>query len=117
MEFHKKARKLIELRIKTLLDSFDFENRRETNPNECPCYIENKPCHDIPRKRLNCFLCYCSEYDLSKEEGGCNLGNPQGKGKWFERADCSKIWDCSDCDIPHNKSVAEKYLKKVFGLN
>ena len=116
MTFHKEAKALIELRIKTLLDSFDFENRRKTNPNECPCYIKDKPCHDIPRERLNCFLCYCPEYGRSKKEGGCNLRNPQEKGKWLKKVDGSKIWDCSDCTFPHDKAVAEKYLKKIFGI-
>ena len=118
MDPHNKARKLIEARIRNLVGEFDFNKRKEKFPNECPCYLENKPCHDIPEENLNCFLCYCPEYNLDLKSGGCKLGNPQGKGKWFHHDSLpeGRIWDCSDCNYPHNREVAEKYFKKMFGV-
>ena len=155
MDTREKAKRLIEARIRNLLNEFDFDKRKIKSPNECPCYLQNKPCHNIPEEDLNCFLCYCPEYntenflfsvsqpqesrilgaqkifhrfsaspetqglrDINSEEGRCNLGNPQGKGKWFyhEALPHGRIWDCCDCSYPHDKEVAEKYLKKMFGL-
>ncbi|MFA4953359.1 MAG: cysteine-rich small domain-containing protein [Candidatus Pacearchaeota archaeon] len=136
MDTRDKAKKLIELRIRNLVGEFDFDRRKKEFPNECPCYTENrkfsvsfktgnfedkenKRCHDIPENELNCFLCYCPEYNLNLEFGGCKIGNPQEKGKWFyhEALPRGKIWDCSDCGYPHDKKVAEKYLRKMFGLD
>ena len=137
MDTREKAKKLIEARIKNLLNEFDFAERKEKFQNKCPCYLENKPCHEIPEDKLNCFLCYCPEYntenkkfsvsqtprtqgvrDTRIEIGGCNLGNPQGKGKWFhhEALPEGRIWDCSDCSYPHDKKVAEEYFKKIFNV-
>jgi len=117
MEPMEKAKALIEGRIQTLVDGFDFDKRKKDCPNECPCYGENKPCHKMVD--LNCFLCYCPEYDLNKSEGGCKLGNPQGKGKWFVHAALpeGKIWDCSDCTHPHEKEVAKTYFRKMFNID
>lgn len=105
-----KTKEFIEQHIKRILDEFDFENRKEKNKFECPCYRGEK-CHEI--EDLNCFLCYCPEYDNSLEEGGCRINNP--KGKFFEK-DGTKIWDCSDCEHPHKRETAEKYLRKLFGV-
>ena len=118
MDTRERAKRLIEARIRNLLNEFDFDKRKIKFPTECPCYMQNKPCHNISEGYLNCFLCYCPEYNLNLEFGGCNLGNPQGKGKWFyhEALPHEKIWDCCDCSYPHDKEVAEKYLKKMFGL-
>ena len=118
MDIREKAKRLIEQRIKALLGEFDFEIRKEKFPNECPCYKENKSCHDISGEKLNCFLCYCPEYNIDSGIGGCKLGNPNWKGKWFyhEALPEGKIWDCCGCNYPHDKKIAEKYLKKIFGV-
>ena len=118
MNTREKARKLIEARIGKLINEFDFVERKEKFPNECPCYFENKPCHEIPKENLNCFLCYCPEYKIDVEIGGCGLGNPKGKGKWFyhEALPQGKIWDCCDCSYPHDKKIAEEYFRRMFGI-
>ena len=118
MDTREKAKKLIEARIGKLLGEFDFHKRKEKFPEECPCYRENKPCHEIPEKELNCFLCYCPEYKTDSEIGGCNIGNLQGKGKLFyhEALPQGKIWDCCGCSYPHNKKVAEDYFRKMFRI-
>ncbi len=108
---HENARELIERRIKTILDEWDYEKRKIAKPDECPCYSSGK-CHAI--SDLNCFFCFCPNYDLCVEEGGCNLGNPLGKGKWFIRQDGTKIWDCSDCEYPHKRENVEKMLRENF---
>jgi Zn-finger protein len=107
------TKKFIEQHIKKIIDEFDFENRKEKFPDECPCYT-GKKCHNI--HGLNCFLCFCPEYDNSKTEGGCKINS--SKGKWLvnEKLPAGKIWDCSDCDYPHKKETAEKYLKNIFNI-
>ena len=115
MKISDNAKKLIELRIHRILDDFDFRKRKETHPLECPCYTSNG-CHDSGN--LNCFLCYCPEYNHNILGGGCKIGNPQGKGKWLFNSHLpeGKIWDCSDCTYPHSKEIAERYLKKMFNI-
>ena len=109
------TREAIEQHIQKIIKEFNFVNRKNKHPHDCPCYI-GKPCHNIPPEKLNCFLCYCPEYKSELEEGGCKINNPNGKWLFNEKLPKGKIWDCSDCDYPHRKEVVEKYLKKMFGL-
>ncbi len=102
---HAQAKKFIEKRINQLIKDYDFEKRKKTNPDECVCYEQNKKCHNL--EELNCFFCYCPNYDTSVKEGGCKINSP--KGKYIDNHE-GKIWDCSDCDIMHNKENIRKYL-------
>jgi Zn-finger protein len=108
------TKRCIKERIKIILNEFDYKNRKEKHPEECPCYGGN-PCHDM--EDLNCFLCYCPWYNLEVSEGGCKLNNPLEKGQWFERKGhyiSDRIWDCSNCTYPHNKKVIKKELTKLL---
>jgi dUTP pyrophosphatase len=98
--------------IQKIIKEFNFLNRKNKYPNECPCYT-NKICHNLPEEKLNCFLCYCPEYK-SEIEGGCKINNPNGKWLFNEKLPKGKIWDCSDCDYPHREEIVEKYLKRIF---
>lgn len=102
--------------IEGILEEFSFESRRKTHPDKCPCYSENKPCHDIPRENLNCFLCFCPMYKFRDGESKCLAGNPQGKGKWFYHPSHKngRIWDCSDCTFPNEKDNVRSYLLNIF---
>ncbi|MFC1682410.1 cysteine-rich small domain-containing protein [Nanoarchaeota archaeon] len=97
----------LEKHIDKIIEVFDFENRKE-NKEECVCYKQEKKCHEI--ENLNCFLCYCPEYD---SEVGCKINSL--KGKWLV-SEGGKVWDCSGCDYPHREEVVRKYLRKLFGL-
>ena len=102
----------VEKKVVDIVELFSFENMQKTNPNFCPCYGQNKPCHQMGE--LNCFFCYCPQYDNTTEEGGCKLSST--KGKWFVHPShkTGRVWDCSDCDYPHRKEVVKKYLTKLF---
>ncbi len=102
-------KKFIEQHINKIIKEFDFENQKLKNSNECICFKENKKCHDI--SEMNCFFCYCPEYDNSKIEGGCKINSKNGK--WFF-ADGKKIWDCGDCEYPHKEEIVRKYLRRLF---
>lgn len=109
------TKKFIELHIDRILKEFRFSNRKEKFPDECPCYVEGK-CHaSIPDEELNCFLCFCPEYDYILEEGGCKISNTKGKWYFDKRLPKGKIWDCSDCEHPHREEVVKKYLRRLFG--
>lgn len=113
---HEYAKHLINGRIEKILEEYDYEKRKINNKNECPCYSEdNGKCHNI--NDLNCFFCYCPEYDLSREEGGCKINNKHGKWHYSELLKNGKIWDCSNCVYPHEKSTVRSYLKKMFGIS
>jgi Zn-finger protein len=108
------TKRCIEFHINLILEEFDYKKRKEIGSNSCPCY-SSSPCHQM--ENLNCFLCYCPWYENQKAEGGCELGNILGKGKWFERKGhpvSDKVWDCSNCEYPHKKEVAEKFLRTIF---
>ena len=106
---HETAKDLIEKKIDLILEGWDFEKRKEKK-EECPCF-SSKRCHDIGE--LNCFFCFCPNYDLSKEEGGCKIGNPLEKGRWFSLKE-GRIWDCSNCVWPHEKENVKKVLLEIF---
>lgn len=106
---HNLANEIISKNVKEIIDSWDFDLRKKTNPNGCLCYQEDKKCHDI--ENLNCFFCYCPNYDRTINEGGCKINNP--KGKYIDGKD-GKIWDCSNCDFPHVKDNAIKLLEGLF---
>ena len=108
------TKNFIENHIKKIVEEFDFENQKKKNPEKCPCYSKEK-CHEI--SELNCFLCYCPEYDNTKKEGGCRRGSEKGKWLFNEKLPAGKIWDCSNCSYPHKKEIVEKYLKSVFGID
>jgi Zn-finger protein len=108
------TRRCIESHIKLILEEFDFKKRKELHLDSCPCY-SSAPCHTV--EGLNCFFCYCPWYDSEKAEGGCKKNNPLGKGKWFGREGnevSDKIWDCSDCDYPHQEKVIKEALTELF---
>ena len=110
------TKKTFEDKVEIILKEFSFKARRERNSKECPCYSQNKPCHALDEGELNCFFCLCPEYASEKEQGGCRIGNPEGKGRWFSRKK-GEIWDCSDCSYPHKEKNIRKYLNRLFGLD
>lgn len=97
--------------IKEILTEFDFENKKKKNPDSCVCYSDGK-CHNL--EKLNCFFCYCPEYETTKAEGGCKINSE--KGKWFVKGD-KKIWDCSDCNYPHKEEFIKKHLRERLHQN
>lgn len=111
-----KTRKAIESHIEKIIEDYRFFHRQAESPNECVCYMQNKPCHTLSSKEFNCFLCYCPEYDTSKPEGGCKIQRKEGK--WFDNPNVptGKIWDCSNCDYPNKENTVRNYLKNLFGL-
>ncbi len=97
--------------VNKIVEEYRFEVRSKKNPNECPCYT-SKPCHDMPD--LNCFLCYCPNYDTEKIIGGCKINHPNGKWHYNELLPEKKIFDCSDCTYPHSEIIIKKYLNELF---
>ena len=112
-----KTKEAIEKHIEKIIQQFVYSKRKLKNPKDCPCYLQNKPCHNISENKLNCFLCFCPEYDSSIPEGGCKMRSE--KGQWFfnESLPKGKIWDCSNCDNPHNEETVRKHLRNLFGVN
>jgi Zn-finger protein len=102
---HEYAKQLIEKRIDSLIEEWDFEKRKKSHPEECPCYSLDKKCHDI--EDLNCLFCLCPNYDIGVKEGKCNIESPNGKHIDNHEG---KILDCSDCNLMHIKGNVKKYL-------
>ena len=108
------TKKSIQARIDLIVRDFNYENRKEEHPEECPCNSLGK-CHDITD--LNCLFCYCPWYNNETSEGGCRIGNPLGTGKWFNREGhpiSNEVWDCSDCLYPHQEKTVRESLTKLF---
>lgn len=97
--------------ISKLIDKFNFDLRKKANPEECPCYQQDKPCHNI--ENLNCLFCFCPNYNLSIEEGGCKINSPKGK---YVYSPNGKIWDCSDCDWPHKIENIRSIFSEIYNL-
>ena len=100
--------------IKKIIDEYSFKNQKEKNPNSCPCYNGTR-CHDLPDEKLICLLCLCPEYqvELRHDDGTCKIKSSLGKWFYHPAHPNGKIWDCSDCSIPHTKDYVEKYLEKL----
>ena len=102
--------------IKTIIDENRLVNRRKNEPDSCPCYNGTR-CHNtLSDFEMICLLCVCPEYDRSiteKGEGKCKNDSPFGK--WFEHKDllAGRIWDCSDCNIPHTETYTKYYLEQL----
>jgi len=115
---NEKTRRAIETHIERIIKEFRFENQRADNLEKCPCYAQNKPCHNIPLEEFNCLLCFCPEYNTSNSEGGCKIPE-KGKGEWFYHPShqTGRIWDCSNCGYPNREEIVREYLKAIFSLN
>ncbi len=111
-KMHELAKEIIERRIHILLNEWNFEKRKVKHSDECVCYQQDKKCHDI--EDLNCFFCYCPNYDMSAEEGKCRINSP--KAKYIDTPK-GKILDCSDCGFPHKKENAKRFLRRIYRLN
>jgi Zn-finger protein len=107
---HELANEIIGKRIEDILGDHDFKKRKKSNPESCICYQQDKKCHNI--EELNCFFCYCPEYNRSVEGGSCKRESPNAK--YINNKDGGKILDCSGCDFPHKKENAIKLLDNLF---
>jgi hypothetical protein len=100
-----------------VIDYFMFENMQKKHPDFCPLYADNKKCHEI--EELNCYFCACNHFRFSdkglKEEGIktvysiCDIDAKESKN--FETGNAVHL-DCSDCLIPHKRSVIKKYFSR-----
>lgn len=106
---HELASEIINKNVEELIESYDYENQKKVNLHGCICYEQDVKCHNL--ESLNCFFCYCPNYDRTIKEGACKINNP--KGKYIDNHE-GKIWDCSDCDFPHTRENAVKLLEKLF---
>ncbi len=107
---HKKiVEKLHYLNDDDLIEYFDFDNMVKHEKEFCLLYKDNKKCHDI--ENLNCYLCACPHFRLSKEKSTCSINSIFG-GQ-FKSNDGFVHQDCSSCIIPHSK----QYIKKHFTRN
>ena len=98
-----------------VIDYFVYENMQKLHPDFCPLYADNLKCHEM--EELNCYLCACHHFRFSdeglKKEGGktlfsfCSIDAKERKN--FETEDAVHL-DCSDCLLPHKRSV----IKKTF---
>jgi hypothetical protein len=108
---------LIHLSDDEVIGYFVYENMKEKHPDFCPLYAQNKKCHKM--EELNCYFCGCmyfrfSDEGLKKEEGRtcyslCSI--EAKKGKRFE-SDEAIHQDCSECCIPHKRSVIKKHFSR-----
>lgn len=106
---HELAKEIIEKKNEEIINEWNFEKRKKINPDGCVCYGQDKKCHNI--EELNCFFCYCPNYDTSIKEGKCRINSPDGK--YIDNHE-GKILDCTGCDFPHRKENAVKLLENLF---
>ena len=103
----------IDKKVSDTIEIFSFKRMSEKFPEFCKCYGEKKQCHQC--SDMNCFFCFCPEYENS-EEGGCKIKSKDGKWFYNDKLPKGRIWDCSSCSYPHQKENAEKMLKKFMSF-
>jgi Zn-finger protein len=104
--------------IQKIIDENRLTNRIKENSSPCPCYQGDR-CHNhLSDYEMICLFCVCPEYKKEEISGGCNLNeskNLTSSGKWFYHQNLltGKIWDCSDCTLPHTEGFVRKYLNAL----
>jgi len=98
--------------IPLIIQETSFAVRSKKYPEQCPYYRKTHSCHPEVQD-LNCFLCACPYYKSDSLEGGCEINS--NSGKWhspYPYSSSNKVWDCSDCSIPHSPEFVEKWLRQ-----
>ena len=100
-----------------VIDYFMYENMQKEHPDFCPLYADNIKCHQMDE--LNCYFCACNHFRFSdkglSKEGTktryslCSIKAKEARD--FVSDDAIHL-DCSDCTIPHKKSVVKKYFSR-----
>jgi hypothetical protein len=100
-----------------VIDYFMYENMQKNHLDFCPLYAENTKCHEM--EELNCYFCACNHFRFSdnglEKDGNktvyslCTIEAKEGKR--FESGNTIHQ-DCSDCLIPHQRSVIKKYFSR-----
>ena len=124
-EKNKILAKLSHLNTKQLVDYFEYENMKVNEPTFCPLYETNTKCHNLPDGKLNCYFCACPYFvytdgePLSIDHGmkvysKCSIESVFAmKFIWEENGEDNCQCDCSQCFIPHKKSVVLQCLKSL----
>ena len=108
---------LTHLSDEEVIDYFVYENMQENHPDFCPLYANNIKCHDM--EVLNCYFCACMHFRFS-DKGLTKEGNRtryslcsiEAKEARDFVSDEAIHLDCSDCLIPHKRSVVKKYFSR-----
>ena len=108
---------LTDLSDEEVISYFIFENMKNKHPDFCPLYADNKKCHEM--EELNCYFCACNHFRFSDEglakEGAStrySLCHIDAKESCDFVSDDAIHLDCSNCEIPHKKSVIHKYFSR-----
>ncbi len=102
-----------------IIEYFEFENMRVSEPSFCPLYKEGRKCHDS--EYLNCYLCACPNFRFSDNGLGrhgetniyseCSIESKDGSQQDFG----GKIHqNCSKCTVPHTKEYVTKKFNTVW---
>jgi len=98
--------KLSHLSDDEIINYFDFSNMVQFEPDFCPLYKDNKPCHEM--ENLNCYLCACPNFRVGESKSYCDINSKDGGS--MTAPDGYIHQDCSKCLVPHKK----EYIKKNF---
>lgn len=118
LKMHELANEIIEKKNGKVIDFYSYknqkeiyQNQKEINPSGCELYGRNEKCHNMKDIELNCYFCFCPNYDRTVKEGACKINSPNAK--YIDNHE-GKILDCSDCDFPHKRENAIKLLDNLF---
>ena len=119
-----------DLNLDEIIEKFSFRHMQAENTDSCCMFANNKVCHSMNIDELNCFGCYCPNYDLEiaydksvelYKLGKCNINSKFGIYKQTgTKSDLPKEYlvpNCSNCTIPHNKTFLKKIIEqdlKIF---
>ena len=125
---HKRNLRLFELKdldIDTITEKFSFKVMQAEHKEFCPMLARDTACHDMQVEELSCYGCICPNYDLEigfDEErnlyklGFCKVNSEHGFYKLTQTKDEHLkdylIWNCINCNIPHNKTFIQKEIAK-----
>ncbi|OGI18691.1 MAG: hypothetical protein A2255_02380 [Candidatus Melainabacteria bacterium RIFOXYA2_FULL_32_9] len=116
---------LKDLELEKIVEKFSFKSMQAEYQEFCPMLINDKKCHDLKAEDLSCYGCICPNYDFEigfdeKQNlykiGFCRVNSKEGFYKLTQTREGTPkeylIWNCVNCNIPHNKAFVEKEVKK-----
>ncbi len=117
------------LTIEQLVERFSFKSMQQEFKDFCPMLEKGQVCHNMSLDSLNCYGCACPKFnveiDIDTQTGLYKLGMCQVNSrdgyykKIYIKDEKTKpflilILDCSNCNIPHDKSfIANVILKDL----
>ena len=120
--YYKRAIRLQQIEAAdNIIEKFSFKTMQKECPEFCTLIKEDKPCHDLGNEELNCYGCFCPNYQveisIDKEKnlyqiGQCKINSKFGHYKQ-DKSNRYLILTCINCKVPHYDKYIQQNISKL----